>query len=73
MYLQLHVMMPRARSAAATHSLSFIASSTRSSRLLCPTIKLLINDASASVKPMETTMNTMNNSTLFSMRANASS
>jgi hypothetical protein len=73
MYLRRCVMVRRADVEEKAHSFSFMASSTRSSRLLCPTIKLLTKDAMASVQPIAATMNTMNNSTLFSMRANASS
>jgi hypothetical protein len=40
-----------------THSFSFMASRTRSSRLLCPTNKLLTNEARANVTPIITDMN----------------
>jgi hypothetical protein len=55
------------------NSLSFIASSMRSSRLLWPTNKLLTNEASASVTPIDSMMNTTNSPALTCTRASASS
>jgi hypothetical protein len=58
---------------APTHSFSFMASRTRSSWLLCPTNKLLTNEASTNVTHIDTTMKTMNIPELLCMCANASS
>ena len=55
------------------NSFSFIARSMRSSRLLCPTNKLLTKDASASDTPIESMMNTTKSPALLCTRASAAS